>query len=167
MTAERRNPIRWVRPVLSLPALAVALAMTITPLLGAATTERIVIDPLTGVAIHGFDPVAYFTDRVAAAGRAELEFTYEGVVWRFRNAGNRAAFADHPDVYMPRFGGYDPVVLGRAVASPGHPQVWLIAENRLYMFHTRENRDTFAADPRRADELAQAKWPGVERALLP
>ena len=32
-----------------------------------------------------------------------------GAIWRFRNEGNRAAFAADPEVYMPRFGGYDPV----------------------------------------------------------
>jgi hypothetical protein len=116
---------------------------------------------------HGYDPVAYFTDAVALAGRAELELSYGGVVWRFRNAGNRAAFAERPDVYMPQFGGYDPVGLTHAVAAPGHPQLWLIADNRLFMFHSTEARDAFAADPRHTAEVASAKWPIVLRSLVP
>jgi hypothetical protein len=139
----------------------------VTSLVSAATTERIVLDPRTGLAIHGYDPVAYFTDAVALAGRAELELNYGGVVWRFRNAGNRAAFAERPDVYMPQFGGYDPVGLAHAVASPGHPQLWLIDKNRLFMFHSVEARNAFAADPPRAAALAAAKWPGVRRGLVP
>jgi hypothetical protein len=88
-------------------------------------------------------------------------------VWRFRNLGNRAAFAHRPDVYMPQFGGYDPVVLGHGVATAGHPQLWLIVEGRLYLFQRRETRDAFAADPDRATQSAVAHWPAVESALLP
>ncbi len=105
--------------------------------------------------------------RSRSPGVPELELSYGGVVWRFRNAGNRAAFAERPDVYMPQFGGYDPVGLAHAVATPGHPQLWLIADNRLFMFHSMEARDAFAADPRHAAEVASAKWPIVLRSLVP
>jgi hypothetical protein len=160
MTAARRSLLVWL-------GLAIAPTLGLTSLVSAATTERVVMDRRTGLAIHGFDPVAYFTNAAAALGRADLELTYGGAVWRFRNDGNRAAFASHPDIYKPQFGGYDPIVLAHAVATPGHPQLWLIAENRLYLFHTREARDAFAADPHRAVRVAQAEWPGVLRSLVP
>ena len=51
---------------------------------------------------------------------------YAGAVWRFSNVGNREAFAARPDVYMPQFGGYDPVGVARGVAVAGNPLVWLI-----------------------------------------
>ena len=141
-------------------ALPVAIAS-----LAAASTERIVIDQRTGLAIYGFDPVAYFTSESAAVGREELELPYGGAVWRFRNAGNREAFAERPDIYMPQFGGYDPIGLARGTATPGHPHLWVVAENRLFLFHTREARDRFAADPQRAIAAANASWPDVAREL--
>ena len=88
-------------------------------------------------------------------------------MWRFRNAGNRAAFAAHPDVYMPQFGGYDPVVLARGVTMPGHPGLWLIVGDRLYLFHTQEARDAFAADPAVATDMAQANWRALRPTLVP
>jgi hypothetical protein len=133
----------------------------------AATVQRVVVDERTGLAIYGFDPVAYFTENAAAPGREELELPFAGAIWRFRNDGNRAAFAQRPDVYMPQFGGYDPVVLARGVATAGHPGVWLIVGERLYLFHTREARASFAADPQAIMTAAQAKWPAVERNGLP
>jgi hypothetical protein len=165
VTAARRSAS--ARSACALVGLALVLSFILTSLVSAATTERIVLDRRTGLAIHGYDPVAYFTDAVALAGRAELELSYGGVVWRFRNAGNRAAFAERPDVYMPQFGGYDPVGLTHAVAAPGHPQLWLIADNRLFMFRSTEARDAFAADPRHTAEVASAKWPIVLRSLVP
>jgi hypothetical protein len=85
----------------------------------AAITERIVVDPRRGLALSGFDPVAYFTDSKPLMGRGELEYAFGGATWRFHNEGNRAAFAEHPEVYMPNYGGYDPVAVARGVAAPG------------------------------------------------
>ncbi len=87
----------------------------------AATTERIVSDPGSGLAIGGFDPVAYFTDAAPRLGSSDFELSFAGVVWRFRNEGNRAAFIANPEVYMPRFGGYDPVAVAAAPAPPATP----------------------------------------------
>jgi hypothetical protein len=75
----------------------------------ATTSERIVVDRHTGLAIGGYDPVAFYTDGKAMPGDADLELTYDDAVGRFCNIGNREVFAAQPEVYMPRFGGYDPV----------------------------------------------------------
>ena len=83
--------------------------------LQAATDERTVVNSRTGLAISGFDPVAFFTDGKAEFGRPDMELSLGGAVWRFRNEGNRATFSEHPDAYMPRFGGYGP-----GSDRPGH-----------------------------------------------
>jgi hypothetical protein len=129
------------------------------------TTERVMADWRTGIALSGFDPVAYFTDAAPKKGRPDYEYSFAGVTWRFRNEGNRAAFKDHPDIYMPRFGGHDPVAVGRGVARPGHPEMWLIAEQRLYLFYSAEARDAFQADPGQSQDAAEEKWPEVARTL--
>jgi hypothetical protein len=132
----------------------------------AATTERVVINRHTGLAIDGFDPVAYFVDRAPRQGRAELELRSAGATWRFHNEGNRAAFAAAPDVYAPRFGGYDPISVGRRASAPGHPSLWLIAGNRLYLFYSAEARAAFARDTGTAIEAAERNWPAVRQTLV-
>ena len=131
----------------------------------ATTTERIVTNPRTGLAIDGFDPVAYFVEETAREGRREFELRYRGAVWRFGNPGNRAAFADAPADYEPRFGGYDPVAVGRGAPTPGNPEIWLVTGGKLFLFHRPEARDEFAADPARALAQAEARWPEVLRLL--
>ena len=135
--------------------------------LRAATTERVVADPGTWIALYGFDPVTYFTESEPALGRPEVEYRFAGVTWRFRNEGNRAAFAADPDVYMPRFGGYDPLGVARGVASPGYPQLWLRRENAVYLFHKAETRAAFAADPQGSLQAAEGRWPAVMQGLVP
>ncbi|WFU15896.1 YHS domain-containing (seleno)protein [Bradyrhizobium sp. CB3481] len=131
----------------------------------AATTERIVVNRYSGLAIGGFDPVAYFTDSMAIQGSPDFEAREGGAVWRFRNEGNRASFVAHPEIYGPQFGGYDPVDLGRGVSYPGNPHFWLVVGQRLYLFGREESRDAFAAEPARFLKEATSRWPAVEREL--
>jgi hypothetical protein len=126
---------------------------------GAETTEQVVTDLKTGLAISGFDPVAYFIDGAPVLGKDQFEHTYAGVVWRFRNQGNLGAFIANPDVYMPRFGGYDPLAVARGIAVPGDPRIWLMSGERLYLFYAAAGRDTFAKDAERLTTLADRKWP--------
>jgi hypothetical protein len=89
----------------------------------------------------------------------------EGAVWRFINEGNRAAFAGHPEVYAPRFGGYDPVAIGRGRSVPGHPLFWLVVGQRLYFFYSENARAAFLADPGRIIDTAERRWPEIARGL--
>ena len=131
----------------------------------AATTERVVIDRFTGLAIDGFDPVAYFVDGRPARGLPDFEVGLLGAVWRFRNEGNKAWFVAHPDVYGPQFGGYDPIDLARGVTLPGNPLFWVISGHRLYLFGIEAHRDAFAADPEHFLPEADKRWPGLQRGL--
>ena len=111
--------------------------------------------------------MAYFTDAEPKPGNAELEYKSEGVTWRFRNEGNRAAFVADPEIYMPRFGGYDPIAAARGVGTAGHPELWLVFEQRLYFFYNTQARDEFTAAPEEAIEAANARWEEVLRKLVP
>jgi hypothetical protein len=146
-----------------------ALGMTLQPAPWgwAAITERVVTSPQTGLAIDGIDPVAYFTDAQALAGRADHEFRYQGAIWRFRNDGNKAAFARSPDVYMPRYGGYDPVAVARGVAVAGNPLLWVVSADRLYLFYSDSAQLQFIANRDKILPEAEARWPTVAATLIP
>ncbi|MEW6641834.1 MAG: YHS domain-containing (seleno)protein [Pseudomonadota bacterium] len=131
----------------------------------AATTERLVVDPHTGLALGGVDPVAYFTDGQMLKGSPEFELTAQGAVWRFCNEDNRTFFAAAPQIYAPQFGGYDPVDVARGVAVAGQPRLWLIHGQRLYLFSREDNRDAFAAAPDTVVRGALASWPALRETL--
>jgi hypothetical protein len=133
----------------------------------ASAGERIVVDWHTGLAIDGYDPVAFFTDSKPRQGSPDLELREGSVVWRFVNVGNRAAFAAAPNVYMPQYGGYDPIGVARGLAVAGNPNVWVIQGQRLFLFYDIARRQKFASDPNRITASADRKWPDVRRALTP
>lgn len=147
--------------------LRIVLAVAFVVPFQAIAAHYVVVDPHSGLAISGFDPVAYFTDARPRFGSEEYEYRHDGTVWRFLNEGNRAAFAENPDVYAPRFGGYDPVAIARGTSVAGHPEIWLVIGQRLYLFYSDKARAAFARQPERIIEMAERQWPAVERTLPP
>ena len=135
------------------------------PAVEAATTERIVVNRFSGVAIEGFDPVGYFVDGGPVQGTAEFEASLWGAVWRFRNEGNRAEFLAHPEVYGPQFGGYDPTDIARGVVIAGNPRFFVISAQRLYLFSREDSRDAFAANPERFLYEVGKRWPALQEQL--
>ncbi len=158
------------RPRLPISTLALIAAILLALWAGtqapkASPADRLVVNPASGLAISGFDPVAYFSETKAIQGRPDLELTQNGAVWRFLNEGNRAAFIDRPEVYTPQFGGYDPVAIERETSVPGHPEIWAIAGERLYLFYNAKAREAFLHDTSRIIESATRKWPDVARTI--
>jgi hypothetical protein len=88
------------------------------------------------------------------------------LTWRFVNSGNQAAFLANPDVYGPKFGGYDPIGLTQGRAVAGNPDLWLIYRQRLFFFFSRENLETFKTDPAGQFGMADGAWPRVMRDLV-
>ena len=167
MTAARQQPKERRVPIAVFALILGLFAGSSLGLAAGGITERIVVDRHTGLAIDGYDPVAFYTDGKPVPGSADFELQYGGAVWRFCNFGNRAAFAGQPDVYMPKFGGYDPVGVARGVAVAGRPDVWLISGERLFLFYDSHRLETFAADPERYTSAAERKWPAVLQTLSP
>jgi hypothetical protein len=165
MTAWRQERNGWRAGTGFIALLSGAALAGIALAAQAATTERLVADRTTGLAIGGFDPVAYFTDAQPLVGQPGFEAAGAGAIWRFRNEGNRAVFVGHPEIYGPQFGGYDPTDVARGIAVAGSPRLWLVAGQRLFLFGRAESRDAFAADPARYAREARQRWPGLQETL--
>ena len=162
---QRKPPLRFR----ALPRMAfgagIFMLLFMPVVLRAATDNQLTVNPQSGLAISGFDPVAYFTDGKAVFGQPEIELNLDGAIWRFSNEGNRGAFGGHPEVYAPRFGGYDAVAIGLGRSVPGHPLLWVVVGERLYFFYSEKSRAAFLADTGRLIDSAERKWPEVARTL--
>lgn len=162
MTAQRQESMRLKAGV----AIVLGLCALIAPFsLASAMTERVVVDRHTGLAIGGIDPVSYFTDSLAVRGSPEFEAVSNGAIWRFAKESNRAFFLTNPDVYEPRFGGYDPVGVASGKTVAGVAQIWMIHGDRLYLFGREDTRDAFAADPARYLREADRRWTKLSETL--
>jgi YHS domain-containing protein len=59
-----------------------------------------------GVAIKGYDTVAYHTEGRAVKGKSEFSQEWNDAKWHFASAKNRDLFAAAPERYAPKYGGY-------------------------------------------------------------
>ncbi len=118
-------------------------------------------DPATGYAIGGYDPVAFRTRAAAVKGQPRFAHRWGGAAWAFENEGNRAAFAEAPQVYAPRFFGFDPIAIARGTPAPGVPIHWHVDASGLYLFYRASNRAAFLADAARIAKEAANNWPVV------
>ncbi len=85
-----------------------------------------------GVAIDGYDAVAYFTDGVATKGNPSHSHVWRGATWHFTSAENAATFAEDPERYCPQFGGS--CAFGSSLGMPlkGSPKAWRIVDDQLF-----------------------------------
>lgn len=133
------------------------------PVVGA--TEMFAADALSGLGLRGFDPVSYHLGSTPRPGQAGIELIWGGVVWRFANEGNRDAFEREPKVYAPRLGGYDPARAAEGTLIPADPTLFVLRASRLYVFHDKDTRAHFVADPS-IEGKAEARWPELSRNLV-
>lgn len=114
-----------------------------------------------GIAIHGTDPVAYFTQGEPIPGSATFEFRWGGVTWRFSSAEHQALFAANPEAYVPQYGGYCAWAVSEGYTAPIDPKAWSIVDDRLYLnFNTRIQR-RWEQDIPGFIEKANQNWPTV------
>ncbi len=115
-------------------------------------------DHATGFAIGGYDPVAYHTEKEPVLGKEGLEYRWGGAAWRFLNKGNLDAFAKHPEVYSPRFAGYDAVALSKGLSVRGQPRIWVRYQARVYLFNNMQNFKQWRSDPEAITASAEINW---------
>lgn len=126
------------------------------PAAGLVTT--IVTDPLTGIAIDGYDPVSYFIEAEPQPGLAAYEYVWGGVPWYFVSAANRDVFIRNPEVYAPQFGGHCLTSLSRGYLSDGKARLYAIDALKLYLFYSAANRDAFLLSRSSTLETATTQW---------
>lgn len=85
------------------------------------------------LAIHGYDPVAYFTTGLPTLGSAKFTTAHEGAAYRFASAANQAAFEENPEAYLPQFGGFCAFGVTVGKKFDGDPRVFAIVDGKLYL----------------------------------
>ncbi|MDF2983407.1 MAG: hypothetical protein K0Q69_3179 [Devosia sp.] len=142
-----------------LAALWLTLGLLLSaPVSAAALVTAIVTDPLTGVALEGYDPVSYFTEPEPIQGVADFEYQWGGVTWYFASAANRDVFMRNPEIYAPQFGGHCVTSLARGYLSDGKPRLYVISGMKLYLFYSVANREAFFKSEEASLVEANSGW---------
>jgi YHS domain-containing protein len=113
----------------------------------------------TGLALHGYDPVAYFTEGRPVEGSARFEHRWNGATWRFASAANRDRFSATPDAYAPQFGGYCAWAVSRNYTADTDPQVFDVVNGKLYLNYSKLVQLRWKVDREGNIRKADQNWP--------
>lgn len=116
---------------------------------------------IDGVAIHGFDPVAYFTDKKAVKGDPEHIAIHDGATYEFASKENKATFEADPAKYVPQFGGYCAFGVGEGYKADIDPHAFTVSDGKLYLNYSEPTSEEFRADLKGRVTKAEKNWPSV------
>jgi len=92
----------------------------------------------SGLAIQGYDPVAYFTGGKAVEGKKEISLEYQGATYQFATVADRDAFKANPGRYEPQYGGWCAYAMGSSGEKVSvDPETFKIAGGKLYLFYNK------------------------------
>lgn len=135
--------------------LVVSLATSLNP---ARAQQNVSQNVTYGLALRGFDPVAYFTKNKAVKGLPTFTVDYEGATYEFESEQNKALFAANPARYVPQYGGFCAYAASRGYKADIDPYAFAINNGKLYVNFAEQFRDEFQADVRANIEKADANW---------
>ena len=141
--------------------LAAVLLALVLGFLGAPSPARateLINQPFGGIAIQGYDPVAYFTDGQAVKGSDEFAYEWLGAVWYFASAEHREVFAADPVKYAPQYGGYCASAMVGGQAAAADPEAWRIVDGKLYLVYSQGGLQEWSNDAPEEIKKADARW---------
>ena len=115
----------------------------------------------TGVAIQGYDPVAFFTDNKPLKGKPEFPARHNGALYYFASKEHRELFKSDPAKYEPVFGGYCAFGVSKGKLVEIDVDAFQIVNGRLLLQYSKGVRDDFNKDTKGNLAKAEANWPGL------
>lgn len=133
--------------------LALALALGTTLLAAqAVNTDK------SGVAISGYDPVAYFTQTKALKGSSAISAVHGAATYYFASTANRDAFLANPDKYAPVYGGYCAYGVAHGHKVNVDPEAFRVVNDRLYLNYSKGVQQKWLADIPGNIATADSNW---------
>ncbi len=115
----------------------------------------------TGLAMQGYDPVAYFTEGEATKGNWKILATHDDATYRFASEENKAAFEANPTAYLPAYGGYCAFGAAMGFKFDGDPNYWKIVDDKLYLNLSQDIQKRWEGDIPGFIQQASAKWEDI------
>ena len=144
------------RPSLYRFALLLFALLAATPALATTPVNKSLFG---GLAIDGYDPVAYFVDGKPVEGSKQWSHEWQGATWRFASAANRDRFAAAPEKYAPQYGGYCAWAVAHGYTAGIDPDAWTIHDGKLYLNYDLEIRGKWMQDVPGWVAAGDKNWP--------
>ena len=115
-----------------------------------------------GIAIRGYDPVAYFAESKPVEGSKQFSYKWEGTEWLFKNKENLDLFKANPGKYAPQFGGYCAYGVSEDHKSPTEPDAFTIVNDKLYLNYNTKIKEEWTKERDERIKRAEKNWPTLK-----
>lgn len=156
---SRRALIGLVAAALAVPAAVLVGGSTATP--AAAQVAAVYTGIVKGVAVGGYDPVAYFTEKKPVKGNPAVSHDHEGAKYYFTSEANRDAFKAEPAKYAPQYGGYCAWAVSQGYTAHGDPNAWTVHNGKLFLNYNQSVKTNWEKDIPGNVSKGDAEWPKV------
>ena len=129
----------------------------------ALAANSINIDSSNDLAIHGYDPVAYFTESKPVEGKPKFTIEHQGNKWAFTNEKNMKAFQDNPDAFIPQYGGHCAYAASKNAIANTDPFAWTIHNKKLYLNYSIGTRELWLKERDANIVAADGYWPTLSK----
>lgn len=121
-----------------------------------STAEAVALNTdAAGMALKGYDAVAYFAVDSAIRGDAKYSYVWNGAKWLFSSEENMSKFMADPETYAPQFGGYCAYAVSEGYTADADPEAWKVVGGKLYLNYNREVQKTW--EKNEAERIANGK----------
>ncbi len=125
------------------------------------------VDPVNkngqGVAIKGYDPVAYFREGKPVKGISQYAHPFQGATFWFSSAENRDLFTQSPDKYAPQYGGYCSWAVSQGYTADIDPEAWRIVDGKLYLNYSKSVQQRWEQNIPQRIQDADRNWPSLHK----
>lgn len=115
-----------------------------------------------GLAIRGYDAVAYRTIEAATQGSPQYEYAWQGAKWLFVSAENRDRFAASPEMYAPEYGGFCALSLSENSVMEADPEVWKVVDGKLYLIQNEMVKEVWEKSQPDLIEKSNENWQKIK-----
>ena len=117
------------------------------------------VNSTAGIAVKGYDVVAYQTLGKPVKGTANFKHSWAGSDWQFSSENHLALFKANPEKYAPQFGGYCSFAVSKGFTASVNPEVWHIEDGKLYLFDSDKVKESWLKDISKGIiQQCETKW---------
>lgn len=148
------------------PAITLRRLIFLLAILGIAAPSASAVDPVNttffgNLAVDGYDPVAYFTDKKPVKGNKKFEYKWMDANWRFVSQAHLDQFRKDPEKYAPQYGGYCAWAVSQGYTAEIDPDAWKIVDGKLYLNYDKDVQEKWEKDVPGFIEKANKSWPEI------
>jgi YHS domain-containing protein len=127
-------------------------------LISTVSAQKSAIYAPDGIALNGYDAVAFFTQAKPVKGSSDYSFKWDGASWLFSTKANLESFKHSPEKYAPQYGGYCAYGTAQGHKAPTQADTWTIVNDKLYFNYNMKVKELWNKNRSAFIDSANNNW---------